>query len=140
VDRDEAYRGVGTRVLTGTIGKEQTQPRSRFYLFLRQNGLWTREVTGFDPVNDRKKLDPYCPVRNISPAYPPILMVHGTTDTDVPHHLSADMARELARHKVPHEFVSVPGAGHGLAGGDKQLVADARGKAIVFIRMHLQKK
>ena len=82
--------------------------RSRFYLYLRQNGLWTREVTGFEPVKDKAKLDPYCPVRNVTPAYPPTLLIHGTVDTDVPYDLSAAMAKEFEKHKVPHELVTVP--------------------------------
>src|SRR5207244_5136787 len=114
----------------GDAGKR----RGRFYLYLRQNGLWTREVTGFDPEKDSGKLDPYCPVRNVSRDYPPTLLVHGTEDTDVPYELSEAMARELARHKVPHELVTVPGAGHGLSGGDKKIVADAHAKALDFIR------
>ena len=65
-------------------------------------------------------------------------MIHGTADTDVPHEKSAYMAIELARHQVPHEFVSVPNAGHGLAGGDKQANTDARAKALAFIRKYLQ--
>ena len=77
-------------------------------------------------------------MRNVSPAYPPTLLVHGTEDTDVSYQLSADMAKELARHKVPHELVTVTGAGHGLAGGDKQLVADARAKARAFVRERMK--
>src|SRR6185436_6669818 len=102
----------------------------RFYHYLRQNGLWTKEVTGFEPVKDKADLDRHCPVRNVSPEYPPTLLVHGTEDTDVPYQLSADMAKELARHKVPHELVAVTGAGHGLAGGDPKLVAAAHAKAL----------
>src|SRR5205085_8420581 len=105
---------------------------------LRQNGLWTREVTGFDPEKDRQKLDPYCPVRNVSPEYPPTLLVHGTEDTDVPYELSAAMAKELAQYKVPHELVTVRGAGHGLSGCDAKLVAEAHAKALSFIRQHLK--
>jgi hypothetical protein len=48
------------------------------------------------------------------------------------------MAKELARHKVPHELVTVAGAGHGLAGGDKKLGADAHAKALAFVRAHLK--
>jgi acetyl esterase/lipase len=138
VTKEEAYQGIGGAVTTGAVTKEQGQSRSRYYLYLRQNGLWTKEVTGFDPATEPRKLDPYCPVRNITGQYPPILMIHGTADTDVPHDLSANMAKELARHKVAHEFVSVPGAGHGLSGGDKQLVADANAKALAFVRKHLK--
>jgi dipeptidyl aminopeptidase/acylaminoacyl peptidase len=69
----------------------------------------------------------------VTPAYPPTLLIHGTVDTDVPYDLSAAMAKEFERHKVPHELVTVPGAGHGLSGGDKKLIADAYAKAKAFI-------
>lgn len=123
---------------TETSGKVG-QARGSYYLYLRQNGLWTRAVTGFDPDKDRRKLDPYCPVRNITAKYPPILMIHGTKDTDVPYELSANMARELARHKVPHELITVAGGGHGLGGGDPKRIARAHARALDFIREHLSK-
>jgi acetyl esterase/lipase len=138
IDKADAFKGVGGRVLTGSEDGVDFKARGRFYLYLRQNGLWTKEVTGFDPVADQAKPDRYCPVRNVSPAYPPTLLVHGTEDTDVPYQLSADMAKELARSRVPHELVTVNGAGHGLAGGDKKLVADAHAKALAFIRTQLK--
>src|SRR5262249_43964858 len=133
IDKSEAYKGVGGRVLTGSEDGVDFKARGRFYLYLRQNGLWTKEVTGFDPGADRNKLDGSCPVRNVSPEYPPTLLVHGTEDTDVPYQLSADMAKELARFKVPHELVTVTGAGHGLSGGDKKLADDAHARALAFI-------
>lgn len=137
VDKDEAMRAVGGKVLTGTSGGRSA--RGQYYLYLRQNGLWTKEVTGFEPGRDRDKLTPYCPVRNVSPDYPPTMLVHGTEDTDVPYEQSAAMARELARHGVAHELVTVIGAGHGFAGGDKERTAQAHEKALAFIRRHLQK-
>jgi dipeptidyl aminopeptidase/acylaminoacyl peptidase len=141
VGKADAFAAVGKKVISGVTNDTPDRAgRGRYYLFLRQNGLWTKEVTGFEPVKDRDKLDPYCPVRNISPEYPPILMVHGTLDTDVPYELSADMARELKRHKVPHELVTVPNAGHGLSGGDRELVARAHEKALAFIREQLSGK
>ncbi len=85
ISKEEAYAGIGEEVLTGIEDNpEQQQARGRYYHYLRQNGLWTKEVTGFDPETERHKLDPYCPVRNVTPQYPPILMIHGTNDTDVP--------------------------------------------------------
>jgi acetyl esterase/lipase len=137
IARKEAYKAVGGSVLTGTDDK--TSPaRSKFYLYLRQNGLWTKVVSGFDPATERRKLDPYCPVRNLTSSYPPILMIHGTKDTDVPYEESAAMARELARLKAPHELITVEGAGHGLGRGDKKKVADAHQRALAFIRNHLK--
>lgn len=138
VSKEEAYQGIGGRVLTGTEGgTPEGQARGRFYLYLRQNGLWTKEVTGMEPGD--RRLDAYCPVRSVSRRYPPILMVHGTADTDVPYERSADMARALATHKVPHELVTVPGGDHGL-GGDRPEVAAAHARALSFIRGHLRGK
>jgi dipeptidyl aminopeptidase/acylaminoacyl peptidase len=125
-------------VVTAPADKAQAEARSKFYLYLRQNGLWTREVTGFEPEKDKSKLDRYCPVRNVTPSYPTVMLVHGTEDTDVPYDLSAAMAKELEKHKVVHELVTVPGAGHGLSGGDKKLVADAQAKARAFIKEKLK--
>ena len=139
VTKDDAYAGVGAQVVTGIEGNpDQQKARSRFYLYLRQNGLWPKEVVGFDPATERAKFDPYCPIRNIDQRYPPILMIHGTVDTDVPYDQSAAMAKELTRRNRPHELITVPAAGHGLAGGDKQLIADAHARAAAFIRKHLK--
>ncbi len=139
IDKEDALKGVGGKVLSGTEGNtDESRGRGRYYHYLRQNGLWTKEVTGFDPVKDRAKLDPYCPVRNVSAEYPPTLLIHGTEDTDVPYELSAAMDQELTRHKVAHELVTVRGAGHGLSGGDRKLIDEANNKALAFIRQHLK--
>ncbi len=139
IDKEDAYKAVGGKVLAGTEGNTGEQKaRGRFYHYLRQNGLWTREVAGFDPVKERGKLDAYCPIRNVSAEYPPTLLIHGTADTDVPYEQSAAMDRELTRHKVQHELITVRGAGHGLSGGDKKLVEGSYDKAMAFIRQHLK--
>ncbi len=140
VNKVDADKGVGGKVITGSEPGVVMASRGKYYIYLRQNGLWTKEVAGFDPATERNKLDPYCPVRNVTAQFPPTLLVHGTTDTDVPYELSAAMAKELAAHKVTHELVTVPGAGHGLTGGDKKLVAAAHDKALTFIRTHLKAK
>jgi acetyl esterase/lipase len=136
--REDALKGVGGAPITGPATPEAAKARGNYYLYLRQNGLWTREVTGLDPERDRSKLDPFCPVRNVTPSYPPTLLLHGTEDTDVPYSLSAAMAAELKRHHVDHEFLTVPGAGHGLSSGDPKTVALARERALAFIRDHLK--
>jgi acetyl esterase/lipase len=138
VDKEEAIKAVGAKVMTGTEGgSDEQKARGRYYHYLRQNGLWTVEVTGIDANKEPRKLDPYCPIRNVSAAYPPTLLVHGTDDTDVPYELSVAMANELSRQNVSHELVTVKGAGHGLSGGDKKLVEEAHEKALGFIRRHL---
>src|SRR5207248_1290319 len=125
--KDEAERAVGGPPLTGTPGRHR---RDRFYLYCRQNGLWPREVAGRDPAADPKAFDPWCPVRNVTLQYPPTLLVHGTKDTDVPYEQSALMAKELARHGVAHELVTIADGGHGFGGVRPEVVADARGRAL----------
>jgi acetyl esterase/lipase len=137
VSKEDAYAAVGDGVLTES--GQSKKNRGDFYMYCRQNGLWTKEVTGFDPVKDRAKLDPFCPVRNISKDYPPIIMIHGTKDTDVPYELSANMAKELAKHKVTHELVTVLNGEHGFRDADPKDVASAHEKALAFIRSYLKK-
>jgi acetyl esterase/lipase len=136
VEQAEAFKAISKTPLTGREGFD-SKARSRLYLYFRQNGLWTKEVTGFDPT-EKTKLDPYCPVRNVTKDYPPTLLVHGTEDTDVPYERSAEMAKEFEKHKVPFEFITVKGAGHGLSGGDKKLVTEAHDKAVAYIREKLK--
>ena len=69
---------------------------------------------------------------------PPTLLIHGTADNDVPVTASEVMAAQLAQHRVAHELITIPGAGHGLGKGDKKLVADAHERALAFIRRHLK--
>jgi acetyl esterase/lipase len=138
IERDDALKGIGTKPITGGEDGIDFKPRGRFYHYLRQNGLWTKEVTGFDPATEKVKLDPYCPVRNVTSEFPPTILVHGTEDTDVPYQLSADMAKEFEKHKVPHELVTVGGAGHGLSGGDKVAIAEAHARALAFIKAQMK--
>jgi len=97
--------------------------RKLFYLYCRQQGLWPKEVAGFDPDTERDKFRPYCPVQNVTPDYPPTMLCHGMKDNDVPYEQSVRLAAELARVGVPHEFMPLQGAGHGFGGakaGDLQ--------------------
>ena len=137
VPKEEAWKGVGEQISTGAFGAE-AQKRGRFYLYCRQQGIWPNVVSGFKPGKDRDKITPYCPVRNITSSYPPIVMVHGTADTDVPYYESANMAIELQRHGVRHELLTIPSGGHGLGGGNPKLIEWAHGKALDFIREQLR--
>lgn len=139
ISKEDAWRGVGQGVLTSAPrGADAARGRSLFYLHLRQNGLWTKEVTGFDPATQSKELNPYCPVRNITAEYPPIMMLHGTADTDVPCQASLDMAEELKRKGVRYELITVDGADHGLSGSGRDLQA-ARRKALARARAFIKR-
>src|SRR5262245_15959127 len=112
VPREEAYRAVGTRLISDDLATN----RGRFYLFTRQQGIWPVEVVGSDPDKEPRAFDPFCPLRNVTKSYPPTMLLHGDEDTDVPFEQSVLMAKEFERHGVQHEFIRMAGRGHGFDG------------------------
>ena len=120
VAEEEALRAVGGPVVTGGGGQ-----RGKYYLYLRQNGLWTKEVTGFDPATRAGEARSVLPGAEHHAGYPPILMIHGTADTDVPYQKSAEMAAALAAQGVPHELITIEGGGHGLGNVSRAVRDDA---------------
>lgn len=135
---EEAHAGVGRKVLTNTDDPNEAKARGAFYRYQRQTGGWSLAVTGIDAVKEPGKLDSYCPVKRMTSRYPRLLMVHGTQDTDVPYACSVDMARELKKHGVPYELLTVEGAEHGLRDGDPKRVAEVHARALEFIREQLK--
>ena len=125
---------MGGPPLAGTPGKHG---RDRFYLYCRQHGLWPREVAGHDPETEPRAFDAFCPVRNVSPNYPPTLLIHGTADTDVPYAQSVMMDKELSRHGVEHELITIEGMGHGFGGVKPAVVADVHDRVLAFLAKHL---
>ena len=109
VSREDALRAVGTAPLSESGGD-----RGRFYLYCRQQGIWPKEVAGHDPDSEPRWFDRFCPIRNVSRAWPPTMLVHGTADTDVPYQQSEMMAGRLRQASVEHELVTVPDGGHGI--------------------------
>ncbi len=70
IAKEDAWAGVGDRVLTST-NQENGRGRATFFLYLKQTGRWINAVGGFAPATDREKITPYCPIRNVSPTFPP---------------------------------------------------------------------
>lgn len=131
VSKADADASVGTTCVSEGAGS-----RGKFYLYCRQNGLWPQAVTGHNIDSEPKWFDPYCPVKNVTAKYPPTVLIHGTADTDVPYEESDAMDKVLARFKVPHKFISVPGGGHvlfGVAPGDRTKIYD---EALAFVKEH----
>jgi len=138
ISEKDAWAALGDKVLTNT---NQTTGRGRwkFFIYLKQTGLWAKVTSGFDPATERDKLTPFCPIRNLSTKYPPILMLHGTADIDVPYEKSVEMARELKRLGRPHELITVEKGGHSLWGGDPEKVQQAFDRSLEYIQEHLSK-
>lgn len=137
LSEDEARKLVG-----GPIVSDDRQRPARagaFYNFCRQQGIWPKEVSGWDPFTQRKQFEPYMPVVNVSPEYPPTFLIHGTADTDVPYEQSRMMAGELARYRVDHELISIPNGEHGFGGGDPAVIDNAYKSAVRFLDQYLKR-
>ena len=112
--------------------------RSCFYLYCRQQGKWLEEVTAHDPREDNAWFDRYCPIRNVTPEFPPTVLVHGEVDTDVPHAESARLPDRFAEVGVNHRFISLAGVGHGFAGARPEDAEAAEIAVAEFLRAQLQ--
>ena len=94
------------------------------------------QVSGHDPQTEDKWFKPYCPIRNVTARYPPTMLIHGTADTDVPYSQSKDMDATLGKAGVEHEFITVDGAEHRLAGAKPEEVSRAAARAVEFVKAH----
>ena len=94
------------------ISEADVEPRVNFYIYCRQNGLWPKQVAGFDPLKEREKLIAYSPDRLVKPGYPPTLLLHGDRDTDVPFQLSEQMAAALQQQHIEHSLYRMRGFNH----------------------------
>lgn len=136
VSREEALRSVGKDPITEAYWPTV---RSQFYLYTRQNGLWPREVAGFDPITESGQFAPYSPEDNVTADYPPTLFLHGDQDTDVPYELSVSMSKKLSEHGVWNRLITMKGRGHGFDHGaaSEPDVKAAMEEVIEFLRAHL---
>jgi acetyl esterase/lipase len=94
------------------ISEADVEPRVDFYIYCRQNGLWPKQVAGFDPLKEPEKLIAYSPDHLVKPGYPPTLLLHGDRDTDVPFQLSERMAAALQHQHIEHSLYRMRGFNH----------------------------
>jgi acetyl esterase/lipase len=78
------------------------------------------------PPAGRRELPSASPVRLVTPAAPPVLILHGTDDALVPLSQSLSLADALKRSGVPHRLLVIEGARHGfgLKAGSRDLTPD----------------
>ena len=138
VTREEAYAALDPPLDPPFDASGSTNAdRSLFYLYCRQQGRWLQEVTGHDLLEDESWFERYCPTRNIDHTYPPTVLVHGIEDSDVPHEESEKLAERLATAGVVHQFVSLPGVGHGFAGAEMESALAVEAAAAEFLAKEL---
>jgi acetyl esterase/lipase len=133
VSEEEAAHAVGRQPLAQ--GDEAR--RFTYYRYARQRGLWPQLVAGHDPDREPHGFDSLCPVRNVTPDFPPTLLLHGDRDADVPYERSVEMAKALESAGVSHELVTLPGLGHVFdiegRGVADPVVARAFDRAVAFL-------
>ena len=97
------------------------------------------KTRSFVPVTDPAKIQAIgkqiSPITHVTADDPPTLIVHGDADKLVPIQQAELIIAKLKEAKVPAELVVKPGAAHGWAGIDKDLV-----KLADWFDMYLQKK
>jgi acetyl esterase/lipase len=138
ITRDEAARQTDGTVISDA--RQRIGNGGPIYLYYRQNGIWPREVSGFDGATINERITPFEPVRNVTADFPPTLLIHGDHDTDVPHEQSTLMAEQFQRHRVPFILKTIENGEHGLDGGDARQIDDANRTMTEFIVKHLSEK
>ncbi len=99
-----------------------------------------RALMAFMGVSREEDPDRYIeasPVTHLSPDDPPVLWMHGAEDRTVPYNQALVLEKVLQEAGVAHELITVEGAGHGLRGGDKQVIEDAMARRQAFLFEHL---
>jgi len=139
VSKDQALKAVGDSVISGTSTESSLRGRVQFYLYCRQQGLWPIEVSGHDP-EERAWYSEYEPLRKVTPAYPPTMLLHGEEDTDVPFEQSVFMAEAFKRHNVAYEFITKPDWGHVFdgAGMEDSAVQEAFDQVLTFLEKYVR--
>lgn len=139
ISKAEAFAAIGERVISGTTGSS-TEGRIRLYEYCRQQGTWPQQVSGHDPAVERDWFAAYEPLRNVSPAYPPTLLLHGEADTDVPFEQSELMADALERQDVEHRVITNGRWGHMFDSADpnSRAVREAFDEVLAFLDLHLK--
>ena len=90
-------------------------------------------------MKERTRFNPYMAAYNVTPDYPPTLLIHGTKDTDVPYDESQIMAQEFEKHRVPHRFITIEGGEHGLRGGNPADIDEAYAAVLPFIETYMKR-
>ena len=135
--KEEAFQQVAGPPISDS--RDRQGNGGTFYQYCRKSGTWPTAVSSWDPASEAEKFFPYMAVKNVTPDYPPTLLIHGTVDTDVPYEQSVMMAAEFKKHGVAHELISIEGGEHGLGGGDPKAIEAAYEKVRQFIKEYATK-
>jgi len=139
VSREQAFKMVRGPAISEIPFGVPDDERGAFYFYCRQQGLWPKEVSGHDPAKESDWFIAYEPRRNVTPAYPPTMLLHGNKDEDVPFEQSALMAEALKTNEVDYELMSRPDWGHAFNLKKETPDTDAAIERVVaFLKKHVR--
>ena len=140
ITQEEANRALGGPGKDCVPTGSDLEGRFDYYVYARQQGAWPLEVSGHDPQTDAAWFSAYEPVRNVTPAYPPTMLLHGRADRDVPFSAAERMAAALEEQEVAYEFVSRAGWNHVFdqIEADSPDVQAALREVLAFLDEHLK--
>jgi acetyl esterase/lipase len=136
-EANRALRGSGRScVPTGSA----LEGRFDYYAYTRQQGTWPLEVSGHDPVTEAAWFSAFEPVQNVTPGYPPTMLLHGRADTDVPFSAAERMVAALEEQGLAYKFVSRAGWNHVFdqTEADSPDVQAALHRVLAFLDEHLK--
>jgi acetyl esterase/lipase len=135
ISREEAESQTDGTVISDS--DERKGEGGLIYMYYRQNGLWPEGVSGFARSTIADQITPFEPIRNVTPSWPPTLLIHGTGDTDVPYEQSELMATKFKEKGVPSTLIPIEHGEHLFEGGDPQKIREAYKVMGEFIKEHL---
>jgi len=135
ISREEAESQTDGTVISDS--DERKGEGGSIYMYYRQNGLWPEEVSGLARSTIADQITPFEPIRNVTPSWPPTLLIHGTQDTDVPYEQSELMAKQFKEKGVPSTLIPIEHGEHLFEGGDPQKIREAYQAMGEFIKEHL---
>jgi acetyl esterase/lipase len=135
ISKEQAYKAIGESENACIPNSSDLDGRFDFYIYTRQQGIWTHEISGYDPAENPNWFTAYEPIQNISSEYPPTMLLHGKSDTDVPFEQSVRMAEAFQNQGVKYEWITNPGWGHVFdqEGLGNPIVGDAFEKVTTFL-------
>ena len=95
ISEEKATKLIQDSIITGFSSND----RNDLYYYGRQRGIWPRIISNHDPIKEPEWFNRYCPIKNINSNYPPVLLLHGDKDLDVPFIESVLMDKELELKK-----------------------------------------